>query len=202
MTAKADEQKTRKALTGSNSGMTYSRQAEIDQGLEQQGRFGASASVNGAEPAVHVPWQPANSPWAGDPVPPEEPLGFSVEDQLPTGTAAEIEASELAAASRLQHSPQSPMPFETVDAAAILQSAVQIEAVKIEELRSVLERLAVKLAVPVMKAGVAEGNEEPRSLASSSLVDGAELSLPLSPLLRSSLFYLPQPNFAGGKVCK
>jgi hypothetical protein len=34
MTAKADEQKTRKALTGSNSGMTYSRQAEIDQGLE------------------------------------------------------------------------------------------------------------------------------------------------------------------------
>jgi hypothetical protein len=96
MTAKADEQKTRRALSGSNSGMTYSRQAEIDQGLENQGRFGQTALVNGREPSVHYPRMPEGSPWAGDPSGVEPPLGVSVDYVEPCGTAVEIAASEIA----------------------------------------------------------------------------------------------------------
>ncbi len=39
------------------------------------------------------PRLPATSPFASDPVPPEEPLGFSVDDMVPVGTATEVEAS-------------------------------------------------------------------------------------------------------------
>jgi hypothetical protein len=57
------------------------------------GRFAAGGDVSGAEEATHYPRQPENSPWSHDPVPPEEPLGFSVQDVEPCGTPVEIAAS-------------------------------------------------------------------------------------------------------------
>jgi hypothetical protein len=66
--------------------------AEAD---EIQGRFAEinKSNVVGSQQAVHYPRLPSG-PWA-DPVqvPPEEPLGFSVEAMEPVGTIQEIEAS-------------------------------------------------------------------------------------------------------------
>ncbi len=44
------------------------------------------------------PKLPATSPFAFDPVPPEEPLGFSVDDMVPVGTATEVEDSAASSA--------------------------------------------------------------------------------------------------------
>ena len=54
--------------------------------LEGTGRFAAQSAVVGRDPSPY-PAQPAGSPWASDPVPPEEPLGESVEDVIPVGDA-------------------------------------------------------------------------------------------------------------------
>ena len=35
--------------------------------------------ITGTAPVAWVPPQPENSPWANDPVPPEEPLGIDIE---------------------------------------------------------------------------------------------------------------------------
>jgi hypothetical protein len=45
------------------------------------------------DPATLYPAQPPHSPWHHDPVPDEEPLGFSVEDMLPVGEPHEISAA-------------------------------------------------------------------------------------------------------------
>jgi hypothetical protein len=45
------------------------------------------------DPAKLYPAQPPHSPWHHDPVPDEEPLGFSVEDMLPVGEPHEISAA-------------------------------------------------------------------------------------------------------------
>ena len=62
---------------------------------ESGGRFSRQQpfEVVGKSPSPVMPQLPATSPWSGDPVPDEEPLGFSVEDMVPTGTEAEIAAS-------------------------------------------------------------------------------------------------------------
>jgi hypothetical protein len=56
-------------------------------------------SVVGSEPIVRYPDQPASSPWRCDPVPNEQPLGCSVEDQPPTGKLFEQERSRHAPSS-------------------------------------------------------------------------------------------------------
>jgi hypothetical protein len=175
MTAKADEQKTRRALSGSNSGMTYSRQAEIDQGLENQGRFGADASVNGREAGVHYPRMPEGSPWAGDPTGVEPSLGFSVEDQLPCGTPAEIAASELASPLALVEVPL-PLPLSETSDAIHHQVGISIEALKVEDLKTVLEKLLVRIATPLAShetklAGVVSGGEP--ELGTSESAEGS-----------------------------
>ena len=40
-------------------------------------------NVTGSTPVPSYPQQPTNSPWSSNPVPPEEPLGFSVDELLP-----------------------------------------------------------------------------------------------------------------------
>jgi hypothetical protein len=94
------EMKERKALAGSTTTMSYHTRALAELQLEQgqSGRFTDKASVNGSKPAVAYPRQPEGSPWAGDLVPPEEPLGWSVEAQEPVGEPHEIAASLAAAA--------------------------------------------------------------------------------------------------------
>ena len=60
---------------------------------EEGGRFAKPTNVIGSTPTVQYPRLPSG-PWA-DPVqvPPEEPLGFSVEDHEPVGMIPEIQAS-------------------------------------------------------------------------------------------------------------
>jgi hypothetical protein len=62
---------------------------------ERGGRFSAlnKPSVTGSDPTVMVPRQPLGSPWHSDPLGKEAPLGFSVEDQPPTGEAWEVQKS-------------------------------------------------------------------------------------------------------------
>jgi hypothetical protein len=95
MPSKSDELKERRDLAGSTSALTYHRLAEIDLALEGGGggRFHNPPTITGSQPAVHYPRQPSGSPYASDPVPNEEPLGWSVSDVEPCGTPAEIQSS-------------------------------------------------------------------------------------------------------------
>lgn len=89
------EQTERRALAGStNMTTTYHQRAQVELGLDDAaGRFSKPSVVIGSAPGVDYPRLPANSPWASDPVPPEEPLGLDVNALEAAGTAAEIEAS-------------------------------------------------------------------------------------------------------------
>jgi hypothetical protein len=95
MTNKSDRAE-RAALAGSTATTTYHQQAQVDQALEG-GRFAelarqeraAKPTVVGAEPTVSYPRQLAGSPWAGDPVGLEPPLGFSVDAMEPVGEVHE-----------------------------------------------------------------------------------------------------------------
>ena len=53
-------------------------QSDLD---EAGGRFAkqSKATIIGSGP-VSYPTQPIDSPWGSDPVPPEEPLGYSIDD--------------------------------------------------------------------------------------------------------------------------
>ena len=50
--------------------------------------------VNGTNPATLYPKLPSNSPWSGDPVPPEEPLGIDVTESPIVGEPHEVWASQ------------------------------------------------------------------------------------------------------------
>jgi hypothetical protein len=78
--------------TDPNASTTYHALAQAGIELEGTGRFAAQTAVVGRDPAPY-PAQPAGSPWASDPVPPEEPLGESVDDVIPVGTPVEVQAS-------------------------------------------------------------------------------------------------------------
>src|SRR5262249_13956752 len=70
-------------------------QANIDE--DRNGRYGAignSTTVVGSNP-ISYPRQPAGSPWAKDECPPEPSLGYSVDDQEPTGEVFERDAPAL-----------------------------------------------------------------------------------------------------------
>jgi hypothetical protein len=71
--------------------LTYHEHAQSDPELELGGRFKqlTPTSVTGVGPSP-IPQQPSNSPWHHDPVPMEEPLGFSVEDHDPVGEPHEL----------------------------------------------------------------------------------------------------------------
>jgi hypothetical protein len=92
MTSRHNEQRERRDLAGSTSATTFHQLASLgDQSLGS--RFAAGGEVSGAQEETHYPRLPEGSPWSHDPVPPEAPLGFSVEDVEPCGTSAEIAAS-------------------------------------------------------------------------------------------------------------
>jgi hypothetical protein len=64
--------------------LDHARSAADD---DRGGRFAAvnTTTVIGADPIPKYPTLPASSPWAGpDPVPKEEPLGYSVNDLEPS----------------------------------------------------------------------------------------------------------------------
>lgn len=83
----------RKLRRGDREASTYHAQAMA--GLDEPGgRFAQARHVTGSAPSVEYPKLPGNSPWSGDPVPPEEPLGYSVNDLEPTGEAHELAQSQ------------------------------------------------------------------------------------------------------------
>jgi hypothetical protein len=49
--------------------------------------------VAGSDPATMYPRQPEGSPWSGDPVPPEGPLGYEIHACEPVGEPHELRAS-------------------------------------------------------------------------------------------------------------
>jgi hypothetical protein len=94
------EQDERQALVGSKGTFTSYRDAAIASlTLESQiGRFNNNDTiVVGSHSGPIYPALPSSSPWHHDDVPPEEPLGYSVEAVEPVGNPDEIAASELAA---------------------------------------------------------------------------------------------------------
>jgi hypothetical protein len=95
-TSHQKEQRERRELLGSTTGMTYRDRAAADIALLGQGRHTQGASVTGS---ARVPQYPAASgPW-NDPVQvPDEPsLGVDLNYVEPCGEAFEIEASLMAA---------------------------------------------------------------------------------------------------------
>jgi hypothetical protein len=86
------DQREREAILRNNRANTFAgrAQAEAD---EIQGRWAQEhkAAVIGTGP-VEYPRLPENS-WTHDPVPPEGPLGVSVEDHEPVGEPEEVRAS-------------------------------------------------------------------------------------------------------------
>jgi hypothetical protein len=67
-------------MTGQHKDTFFSR-AQADAELTSQGRFKKETATRVTGVPTY-PSMPASSPWSNDPVPPEEPLGFSV-DELP-----------------------------------------------------------------------------------------------------------------------
>jgi hypothetical protein len=83
------QREKRRILREASSYMAHAA-ANIDE--DRGGRYAATGSsprVIGASP-ISYPQQPSNSPWHHDPVPMEEPLGFSVEDHDPVGERHEL----------------------------------------------------------------------------------------------------------------
>ena len=85
-------------MTNNNSDgppSTYAERARITDDI-RGGRFAALGrpTVIGSGPAAHYQTLPASSPWHSDPVPPEAPLGYAINDLASVGEAHEVAASE------------------------------------------------------------------------------------------------------------
>jgi hypothetical protein len=82
----------RRILNEDRKARTYLAQAQSSIDDDRGGRFaavGKSTAVVGASP-ISYPQQPPTSPWARDVMPPEPPLGFSVNEIEPVGEKHEI----------------------------------------------------------------------------------------------------------------
>ena len=95
------------------------------------GRFAAEARtrVVGSKPAIEYPPQPPNSPWADDPTGQEPALGYSIEDQAPSGEVFEIQKlAEQAAGGGIENlisPPAGPLSSEAGSDTASQPSAVE-----------------------------------------------------------------------------
>jgi len=96
MTSAKDEQRERRAVLR-NDRRIREPSAYIDHTHDDAsgGRFAkvARSTVTGADPVPLYPRQPANSPWANDPIGQEPSLGYPIDEHLAVGTEAEIIAS-------------------------------------------------------------------------------------------------------------
>jgi hypothetical protein len=73
---------------------TYRAHAEASIDEDRGGRFALvrkPATIVGAGPIAY-PRLPEDSPWSSNPLPPEPPLGYSVDDLEPVGEVFEQEA--------------------------------------------------------------------------------------------------------------
>jgi hypothetical protein len=99
-------------------GLSYHRQAQIDQELEFGGRFRAEEINSGSEEAV--PYPRPEGPWAGGPSPGlERPLGYSINDLEPTGEPFEVQHSLLLAAVLVGEKAEAVAPANASPATAV-----------------------------------------------------------------------------------
>jgi hypothetical protein len=88
----ATDEEKREALRGlsaSKPAQTLHERAELEAGLEM-GRY---RNLTKYTVGLYYPRMPSTSPWAGDPVPKEEPFGVDISAVEPVGTAQEVQAS-------------------------------------------------------------------------------------------------------------
>ena len=71
------------------SNNTYFERAQADVEAELGGRWAKPRPMMSGQ----VPMQPEGSPWSYDPVGPEPPLGYSVDEMEPVGSPHEVERS-------------------------------------------------------------------------------------------------------------
>jgi hypothetical protein len=80
-------------------GFTYHQYAANQSDLEAQGRFARVTETKVVGAGAAYPALSKGSPFASDPVPQEQPLGFSVDAMQPVGEPHEIAKSKTAQAS-------------------------------------------------------------------------------------------------------
>jgi hypothetical protein len=84
---------------------TYAGRTSADLDLENAGRHAKGNTVIGAD-GVEYPTLPEGNPWRNDPTGVEPALGYSINDQEPTGETHEIQASWVGEAdASVDHSP-------------------------------------------------------------------------------------------------
>ena len=71
-------------------GLTYHQWAQGQAELESQGRFATTTKAEVIGGGGAYPKLPEGNPFVSDPVPPEQPLGFSVEALPPVGELHEL----------------------------------------------------------------------------------------------------------------
>jgi hypothetical protein len=97
---------------------TYHEIASADADQDRGGRFSGLTrpSVIGSSP-ISYPQMPENNPWRCDPVPPEMPLGYAINDQEATGEKWEQQRSiEKASSSARDDASASPVRKAAGDA--------------------------------------------------------------------------------------
>jgi hypothetical protein len=72
---------------------TLQYRTAADLGLENSGRFAKPFAITGTEPTVQYPKLPESSPWHSNDGPPEEPLGYSIDEAPIVGEPHEQRAS-------------------------------------------------------------------------------------------------------------
>jgi len=70
---------------------TFLNRAQADAEMSAGGRFKKQTAETRVTGVPTYPKQPANSPWSNDPVPPEEPLGFSI-NEFPSNLGGSVMA--------------------------------------------------------------------------------------------------------------
>ena len=143
------EQAERRALVGSTTTPTtkaaepQSYFSRARAGLDDDGpggRFAAGGYVSGSERTTDYPRLPNGSPWAGDAVGLEPPLGFSVNDLEPSGEAYEVERSLAQLAEAVAPVPVAQSPVGVVETASAIPTPAEAR------LAEILPRLAVPIS--------------------------------------------------------
>jgi hypothetical protein len=107
-------------LRNDRRNQTLHGRASSDLDLENSGRFAKPHAVIGVD-APDYPKLPASSPWHHDPVPPEEPIGVSIDAHEPVGEIGEIQASLDDTAAKIFA--DVPAPPRLSDAGAVVSSS-------------------------------------------------------------------------------
>jgi hypothetical protein len=146
------EQRERRELAGSTTTTTYFRQSQIHQDLDAPGgRFREKETTVGADLVPQYPRLPSSSPWSGDPVGVEPPLGIDVNFQEPCGEAFEVERSLLAAPAIPGSPPAEDTTASSVESAKVAAPLSSSGGAATPSAEERLAQIPPKIAVPATK---------------------------------------------------